>query len=171
MSDGTPTKTCRTCFSQIDARAGKCPKCHALQGRLRALLIAGIILVVASLVGSVVWFDMVVYRRFQLHGPNYAENIEVVSSRLFFVPKAEGHTASVVGKLRNSGSVAVDFISLEVRLMDKDGELLDSMTRSVHGYLTPNDEVSFKIPTHENIHMPQEAYTAHVVIVRSAKQR
>ncbi|NQV22810.1 MAG: hypothetical protein HQ518_00460 [Rhodopirellula sp.] len=171
MESETPTKICRTCFSEIDARAGKCPKCHSLQGPLKQLLIAGIILVVATLIGSAIWFDILVHRRLEPHGPNYAANIDVVSSRLFFVPKEKGHSASVVGQLRNSGTVAVDVITLEVRLLDKDGGLLDSVTRSLSEHLVPNDEISFKVPTYQNIHMPQDSYANHVVIVRSAKQR
>jgi hypothetical protein len=171
MDSETPTKICRTCFSEIDARSRKCSGCHSLQGPVKQLIIASVVLIVVLVVGSVIWFDILVYRRFQTHGPNYAANIEVVSSRLFFIPNEKGHSASVVGKLRNSGAVAVDVVTLEVRLMDKDDGLLDSVTRSLSEHLIPNDEISFKVPTYQNIHMPPDAYADHAVIVRSAKQR
>lgn len=171
MSAEAVTKTCSTCFSEIDARARKCPACHALQGRLKCFLVTGATLTMTVVVGSVIWFDIVVHQRLQSKGPNLANNIEVVASRQFFVPKEENHQVSVVGLLKNTGKEPVNRITLELRLTDRDGSLIDASTRTVTGDLQPGDEVSFKVSGYQSIHLPQADYAQHQVIVRSARHR
>ena len=164
-------KTCSTCFSEIDARARKCPKCHTLQGPLKILLIAGATLVVVSLVGSVVWFDIIVHQKFRSDGPDFSENIEVADSRLFFVPNEDSHRVSVVGLLKNSGKSRVNRIKLELRLTDADGKLIDAIKQTTNDDMLPGGEVSFKISTYQNIHLPQSDYANHELIIRSAYHR
>ncbi|MFT5095454.1 MAG: FxLYD domain-containing protein [Planctomycetales bacterium] len=171
MKSGILTKTCSTCFSEIDARAGKCPQCHALQGPLKILLIAGVTLVVASVVGSAIWLDIFVHQKFRSDGPDFSANIEVVDSRLFFVPNEDSHRVSVVGLLKNSGRSRVNRIKLELRLTDQTGNLIDTIKQTTNDDLLPDDEVSFKISTYRNIHSPQSDYAHHDVIIRSAKYR
>jgi len=125
----------------------------------------------AVVVGSAIWFDLIVHQRLQSHGPNLAGNIDVVASRLFFVPRDKSHQVSVVGLLKNVGKEEVNRIVLELRLTDKDGNLIDSIKQSTRDQLEPGDEVSFKLSAYRNIHLPQSDYAQHSVIVRSATYR
>lgn len=160
------------CFSEIDSRARKCPFCHALQGTLQKLLVVGILLVPAVLVGSMIWFDYWIYHYDAgYRGPDYADDIEITSSRFYFVPGQTGKHVSIVGELQNVGTAAVDRVTIEARLFNADGQLIDSYTDPVYDYLAPGDEVSFKLSGYQNIHLPEEEYARHTLIVRSATAR
>lgn len=169
--DSAKTRTCTACFSEIDVRAKKCPLCRELQGMPRKLTIGSVLLVVVVLVGSLIWVDYWVYRKVGFESPNYAADIKIASSKLYFTPRTDGKSVSVVGELRHAGSQSVDYIVLEVRVSDRDGKLIDSFRSHIRERIEPGDEVSFKLPGYQVIHLPEAEYAAHTVIVRSAKLR
>lgn len=170
MASNQSTKTCRTCFNEIDSRAKKCPHCLSLQGSLRNLLLAGFAILIAIIVGALIWFDFKL-DHLQFRGPNHAAKIEILSSELYFTPKQDGESVSIVGELANRGDVVIDKISLEVRIMNQEGLLIDSYDNSFYEHLEPGEEISFKLTSYQNIHLPKEDYANHKVIVRSAKSR
>lgn len=161
----TKTKTCGTCFSEIDVRAKKCAFCRESQVKSRKLTIRSILLIVSGLlvalvvVGSLVW----------IQSRNYAADIKVVSSELYFTPRTDGKSVSIVGELRNAGTIPVNVVVLEIRVSNRDGKLIDSFRLYIRERIEPNDEISFKRPGYQIIHLPETDYAAHDIIVRSAK--
>lgn len=168
MKSGMTTKTCSKCFSEIDARAVKCLKCHSGQLTLKFVHFAIPVFALAAFVAGIIWIDMRRNRRDWPPGPNYATNTEVVSSRLFFVPHEESHQVMVVGLLKNTGKTAIGLAELELRITDADGSLIDAVSQTVRTDLPAGDEASFKVKTREPIHLSKSEYAQHRIIIRAA---
>lgn len=174
MSSETLTKSCKWCFSEIDARAVKCPECRTGQIILRFKDIAIPVVAVAAvvaLVAGIISSGVLGNRSVRPNGPNHAANIEVVSSRLFFMPHEDSHKVLAVGLMKNVGETPIERTIVELRITDGDGSLIDAMTQLVHNDLPPGEEVSFKVYAHQNIHLPQSVYAQHRFIIRDAYQK
>lgn len=168
MKSGMTTRTCRKCFSEIDARAVKCLKCHSGQLTLRFVHFAIPVFVLAAFAAAIIWIEILAHHRDRPIGRDCAADIEVVSSRLFFVPHEESRRTVIVGLLKNVGETSINQTVLEVRITDADGSLIDTVTQYVHSDLPPGREVPFKLSASQNIHLPQSEYAHHLIIVRAA---
>jgi len=135
----------------------------------RKLTIGSVLLVVVVLVGSLIWVDYWVYRKAGFESPNYAADIKIVSSDLYFTPRTDGKSPSIVGQLRNTGSHSVDHVVLEIQVSNKEGKLIDSFRSHIQEQIEPGDEISFKSPGYQIIHLPETDYATLEIIVRSAR--
>src|SRR4051812_47688499 len=96
----TVTKTCPTCFSEIDARAKKCPQCLSPLGvyRLVAVVLVFVFLFGAiGFAGLIIWSANVRPNHEQLDHP---EDVTIISSQHYFAPgyqNQSGKNATIVG--------------------------------------------------------------------------
>jgi hypothetical protein len=153
------------CYSEIDARAKKCPHCNTLQG---VYLLAPFVLIL----GFAVCFIAVVWL---VGGPrsrgwsNRANDVKVVSSRYYFAPGyMQGTSAIVVGKLRNEGDKSLRNAEMEVQFFNPKNELIDLVSGSFSGPVQPKEEAPFKVSDGSNIHLPEADYASHKIRVMNA---
>ena len=124
----TVTKTCPTCFSEIHARAKKCPQCLSPLGiyRLVAVLLVFVFLFVRN------WLRRPHHlgseRSAQLPAGDHPGDVKIVSSQHYFAPgyqNQSGKNATIVGSLRNDSDEALTNVELEVRFYNAKNELID----------------------------------------------
>lgn len=168
MSSTAPTRICRSCYSEIERRARKCPHCLSLQGRYIAIPIMAIVVlsgfalfvVLAIRMESAFWRGGVEHRAI-----NYADRVSVLNSRVVLLDDGKQRKVSIVGAIRNEAAVALDEVSLEVQCFNSDDELVDSILGFVRD-LPVGQEVSFKAVGYDA--PPAEPIASHRVIVRRA---
>ena len=169
MSSAATTKQCRMCFSEIDARAKKCPHCQMLQG---TWLLATLFVVAAIPLSLVLlaWFIMPHNSR----NDDYSSTISVSKSKFYLAQshypapsEVDTECPSVVGLLKNNGEHRLDFIEIQLQMFNESNELIDVCDSTVDGPFTPGEELAFKI-TGGPIHSPEAEYSSHKVIVRRA---
>ena len=169
------TKSCRACCSTIASKARKCPQCHAPQGYQLAIFAILIALALILQVGLVL--GAVPYMKFRLNrltrardmATNRAGDIEIVSSRLHFVPRKGdmAHTGfAIVGQLRNKGQAAIDELRISVRVLNPDGVIIDTFRQTICERLEPGQEMPIKLSKWgDAIHAPEDQYSDHKMTV------
>src|SRR3954454_23829279 len=114
----TVTKTCPTCFSEIDARAKKCPQCLSPLGIYRLVVV---LLVFVFLFGALGFVGLILWGangRHTYHEVDHPGDVTIVSSQHYFAPgyqNQNGKNATIVGSLRNDSDDALTNVEFEVR--------------------------------------------------------
>jgi hypothetical protein len=167
----TVTKTCPTCFSEIDARAKKCPQCLAPLGVYRFV---AVLLVFVFLFGGIGFLVLIIWGT---SGPrNYRQldhpgDIKIVTSQQYFVPESQnqnGKIATIVGSLQNDSDEVLSHVDLEVRFFNAKNEMIDVFDGSHSGPIKAHEEAPFKVNDNLNIHLPESEYASHKIIAKHA---
>lgn len=166
-----PTKTCRTCYSEIDSRAKKCPYCHtwqkilSFQSPLVTLFVALVPAILAISIFPIFMSKMFdPGRDFQL----YRDQIEVVRSEIKFGEDNCGPTVVVLGTIRNNSEVTWSDVQFEAMFFDKDMKAVDAGQDKKYSFVfPPNDESVFVLSFRRQF--PKEQYAHHKVRVLWAK--
>jgi hypothetical protein len=163
------TRLCPVCFSEIDARAKKCPQCHSPLGIYK---FGAAVLVFIFVFGGIGFLALITWglsrpRKFET--VNHAAEVKTVTSKTYFAPGAQnGMVATIVGALRNDGNETIKSVYLEARFFNANNELIDVFDSSYMGSIKPREETPFKISDGANIHLPEREYASHKLIVKQA---
>jgi hypothetical protein len=167
----TVTKTCPTCFSDIDARAKKCPQCHSPLGVYR---LVAVLLVFVCLFGAIGFVVLIIWGasgRHYYQEVDHPGDVKIVSSQHYFAPgyqNQSGKNATIVGSLRNDSDEALTNVKLEVRFYNAKNELIDLFEGSIGGPMKAHEEMPFKVSDSSHIHLPEAEYASHKIIAKHA---
>jgi hypothetical protein len=139
--------TCKTCFSEIDKRAKKCPYCQSWQSRLRATLFNPAFLLIIFfllLLGLTSYFDTQFTQK--INFADYKNKIIISDSRIEFGENSCGETVAIIGKVKNQSEIDWKDITYEVVFYDKEKHVSDTNQQNAYSFIIPaNEEVPFKI--------------------------
>jgi len=170
------TKTCKTCFEQIDERARKCPHCRTLQGKAQGwivrhpfifALLCFLPFVLLIALNKYITPNILLRREPQ----PYTGQIKVVASELAFGESKDGPVVCVIGRLRNDSNIPWSSIDLDAQFLDGNGKVVDvAQDRTYHYMLVdvlPYGECGFKIRGPRDF--PKEKYASVKIDVTYAK--
>jgi hypothetical protein len=167
----TVTKTCPTCFSEIDARAKKCPQCLSPLGIYR---LVAVLLVFVFLFGAIGFAGLIIWgtsSRRDYHEVDHPGDVKIATSQHYFAPgyqNQNGKNATIVGSLRNESDETLSSVDLEVRFYNAKNELIDLFEGSNVGPINAQEEMPFKISDNSHIHLPEAEYASHKIIAKHA---
>jgi hypothetical protein len=167
----TVTKTCPTCFSEIDARAKKCPQCLSPLGIYRLVAVLVVFVFLFGAIGFVVAIIWGMSGRHSYHEVDHPDDVTIVSSQHYFAPGYQnqiGKNATIVGTLRNDSDEALTGVELEVRFYNAKNELIDLFESSSAGSIKAKEERPFKVSDSSHIHLPEAEYASHKIIAKHA---
>jgi len=172
MDEGKPTKTCRLCYMQIDARAKKCPYCRQWQHLLFLVTLppqveyAVLLGIVALSMGTLL---LTAYRigRPPEDFTKHAHELSVAESRMDLWELDGALHLSIVGKLKNDSSLPWQDAELECQFYDAEGRLVDVMQAEHSGTVPARGEAFFSLSLDPDL--PREAYAQHKVVLRFAR--
>ncbi len=166
-----PAKTCKTCYSEIDSRAKKCPHCHTWQSILS--FNHPLIAVFVALVPAVLFISIFPVFMSKMFDPGrdfqlYRDQIEVVQSEIKFGEDNCGPTVVVLGTVRNHSDVTWSDVQFEALFFDKDMKIVDAGQDKKYSSVFPlKGESAFVLSFRRQF--PQEQYAHHKVRVLWAK--
>ncbi|MBC8874552.1 MAG: hypothetical protein H8E44_34375 [Planctomycetes bacterium] len=172
----TENKTCPACFNKIDRRATKCPYCQSYQGvrRVAAFVaaIGGVLLLLTLILGAF-FMEFGALRQLFHDDTNYADQVTIQSSKMFLGPTPayepeDGKVISVVGRLTNDSPRVLSFIRMRIEVKDGEDQLVDSFEGTISGPLNPSDSTTFRVDSHNRVHLPESDYRTHIINVRQA---
>jgi hypothetical protein len=172
------TKTCRTCYMEIDSRARKCPHCHQWQGKLDKVILNPGFAALLGIIPLLIFAAVMIFclqpmfdqgRDFQ----SYRDQIEVTQSEIKFGQDNCGPTVVVLGTVQNHSDVTWKDVQFAVEFFDKDKKLADAdQTNKYFSVFPANDQCAFTVSFRRQF--PQEQYVtgkARVVSARDARAR
>ncbi len=140
-------KTCKTCFSEIDERAKKCPNCQSWQSKTRAISnnpAFSLIMFLIVMFGISSYFQSGLTQKIAF--ADYADKITITESRIEFGGSSCGETVAIIGKLKNESEIEWRDITYEITFLDKNNSVLDTGQEHKYSFVLPaNEEVPFKV--------------------------
>ncbi len=178
MTETRATKTCGSCFQEIDARALVCPHCRSPQTRRKVWMrrhpvVTGL-LVVLGFYALIIPMAMFMEHATRSLSPRtdlepFDGQVSVASSKMVFGQSKDGPVICVIGMLKNDSDLAWKRVELEVQFYDPAGELIDVGTNTRQRYISeilPHGEIAFKVRLVPDV--PVEDYASYKLCVRSA---
>ncbi len=165
-----PTKICSLCCEEINAAAKVCPQCCRPQGAKALLLLVGpIVVAVVLLIG----FSRVMVNRVITPEKNsfleLREKITVETAEFSFSECCDGINVSTVGTIKNESGVSWENFKIEVRYLNKDGNLIDTISNSSYGLVShPNEKTAFRVKG--SAAQPESEYVSVEVIIKQARE-
>jgi hypothetical protein len=165
------SKTCKTCYKEIDSRAKKCPYCQHWQSKssmivrhpaFAVFLIMGFLLVFGVIFESLFVFDK------GEDFATYSNQITISKTELKFGETSRGPTVVVMGEIKNNSDLSWEDVQLEVRFYDNNEKLSDTDQENKYSFVVPANDVSpFKISIQREF--PEDQYASCKVRILSAK--
>jgi hypothetical protein len=140
-------KTCKSCFSEIDERAKKCPNCQSWQSKARAIYnnpAFSLIIFLVAMFGISSYFQSRLSPKIAF--ADYANKIAITESRVEFGESSCGRTVAIIGKLKNESEIDWKDITYEITFLDKNNSVSDTAQENEYSFVLPaNEEVPFKV--------------------------
>ncbi|MCP3927818.1 MAG: hypothetical protein GY705_01815 [Bacteroidetes bacterium] len=140
-------KTCKSCFSEIDERAKKCPNCQSWQSKARTVFYNpafSLIIFLIAMFGISSYFESKFTPKIAF--TDYADQIAITESRIEFGENSCGETVAIIGKLKNESEIDWKDITYEVTFLDSDNNVSDTDQENEYSFILPaNEEVPFKV--------------------------
>ncbi len=171
MTEPAETKSCRTCYGQMDARARRCPHCGQWNTKW-AFLYSPPFLTASAYVFGIAFFGLFAVKCLGFSAArdfaDYKDQLVVSESRMVFGEDEWGPTCSVVGQVRNNSRFTWEHVEIDAMFLDEAGKLVDVASASAFGeHILPGGERGFKAETRAAL--PPEQYASYKVHVRWAR--
>jgi hypothetical protein len=163
-------KLCKMCCMEIPAGAKKCPYCQYLQKPFSILLSHP---ATWSIIGIIFLGGLYQYLIGGLISKgesfvNYADQLQVVESKIQFGESQYGPTVVILGKVHNASPLGWKNVVFHVDISDADGNPVDMTQEEKYSYIIPAGATqSFKVTFQRQF--PVEKYVKHKVEVISAR--
>lgn len=166
-------KECPSCCEEINAKAIKCPRCHAWQSKWRfdqsnikhqlifMALIFGIMgVILSSSLGSL------------FNPKDFSESkslIKIKDSKISYSIRECGAQITVIGTILNNSEIAWKDFNFETQFYNKNNDLIDTISDQNYDLvLLPNSESAFKVTGTADKTEP--SYHHHIVIIKDARE-
>jgi hypothetical protein len=161
------SKTCKMCYSEIDARAKKCPHCQHWQNRLFSVLFQPAVVVLIIFLILMKLFARSPFdtgRDFK----TYKDQVLISRSTLTFGQNNCGPTLVVMGTFKNETDITWKDLHIEVTYFDRSGALIDTGQDYDYSFLvSAKAETPFKISMKREF--PADKYSTYNVRILAAK--
>jgi hypothetical protein len=140
-------KTCKSCFSEIDERAKKCPNCQSWQSKARMVFFNpafSLIIFLITMFGISSYFESKFTPKIDF--ADYVDKIVLKDTRIEFGENSCGETVAIIGKLKNESAIDWKDITYEVTFFDAGNNVSDTDQENEYSFILPaNEEVPFKV--------------------------
>jgi len=141
------TKECISCFSEIDARAKRCPNCRSLQTKYSNLennpIIIGILAVFIIMIFGYLSYEIVFARTLEDEAIK-----ELVIDVREISTKSQGNDLYVacLGSIENNSDFKFKDVKLEVSFFSQNGEVVDTFSgKDKEITIVANDVTNFRV--------------------------
>ncbi|NRA53041.1 MAG: hypothetical protein HRU23_02750 [Gammaproteobacteria bacterium] len=123
------TKECIMCFSEIDARAQKCPKCTSLQAKFSNLENSPILLGIAGLL-MIAIFGFILYKHFYVSTleQQAIEDLKLTVTDVSTKVETEGLFVACIGNIKNETEFKFKELKYQVDFIAQNNELVDTFS-------------------------------------------
>jgi hypothetical protein len=139
--------TCKSCFSEIDERAKKCPYCQRWQSKLRSVLYSpafSLIIFLILMFGISSYFESKFTPKIDF--ADYKQQITFSESRIEFGENSCGETVAIIGKIKNPTEIDWKDITYEITFYDAEKNVSDTNQENEYSFILPaSEEVPFKV--------------------------
>ena len=163
--------TCKTCFSEIDERAKKCPYCQSWRSRLRTIFYNpafSLIIFFVLMFGISSYFESKFTQKIDF--ADYKNQIAISESRIEFGNNSCGETVAIIGKIKNQSELNWKDITYEIIFYDAKKNVSDTGQENEFSFILPaTEEVPFKVSMKKEFDF--EKYQSYEIRLVSARAK